>query len=493
MSQQRIIIGFAIGLLAFAFINLPSVDFWNAAEFQFLEIKSILKWSTGKNNFVVIKIPYSNNLKNHLDKILAQDFFSVILIYDSKKFPLKNKNDLSKIQIIDEQEIKNLNRDEHNHSYFIDPKFDKIHQYQAKQNPSKSNLALIFEDYPECQAQKIINYIKDKRVSYLPTINFWLLIFALILGLIYKTMFASYRLFFCSTLISTSLILGQIVYWIFNLHLGLLEFICLNFLIYFFSYWNLEEKVDIQDNSPRLVMPSQSISEFINEEPKVNYRETFDLLENNNIDLAMQIEEKTVTNLHIIYDKIIELEKSTNLSHKELLKINLVKHNIVELIDEIDTILFNLIPLKSEGEEGFINVLELLASKIYILSQGKIQINLMTEVPQLNIANQSKSNIYRIVQKVLELISRSNAVILKSETEILKIDFYIAIDSNEKLRFKIKYFALPINNRLCKDEIEEIQLRAGSGDKEIQIQFGNLGLLEIDQKIDNLIEIVISS
>ena len=152
----------------------------------------------------------------------------------------------------------------------------------------------------------------------------------------------------------------------------------------------------------------------------------------------MQFQEKTLRSVEAVQEKISELLESEEISDRDAIKVSLLRHGFDNLIEDIDAILFNLVPFKFEGEQGLINIIELYASKIFLLSKGKLQIGIETEFPVLKFEKNQKINIYRILQKLVDLIRETNTDKIGRG---LNIGINISSDPNDKrmIKFRVSY------------------------------------------------------
>jgi hypothetical protein len=161
-------------------------------------------------------------------------------------------------------------------------------------------------------------------------------------------------------------------------------------------------------------------------------------LEDHFEDIALQFQEKTLRSVDAVQEKISELLESNEIADKDAIKVSLLRHGFDNLIEDIDAILFNLVPFKFEGEQGLINIIELYASKIFLLSKGKLQIGIETEFPVLKFEKNQKINIYRILQKLVDLIRDTNTDKIGRGLNI-GINISTSADDKRMLKFRISY------------------------------------------------------
>ena len=125
-------------------------------------------------------------------------------------------------------------------------------------------------------------------------------------------------------------------------------------------------------------------------------------------EMALDFEERCHESIYTIQEKLMDLLADNVLSERDNLRLGLIKHNFDHLLAEIDKNLFSQVPLRFEGEEGFINVLEIYAAKIYQQTKSKVQIQITSDVPSINLPMHEKLNIFRVIENIVTMVLRTN-------------------------------------------------------------------------------------
>jgi hypothetical protein len=414
------------------------------------------------------------------------------------------------------------------------------------------NIALVSPEISEKQLTRLINYIEDRQIQLIQLPSFLLLVLLLALAVGYNLVILPARAFGFLILTGVAVVASQLVFSFSDIHLSIASFIIGNIFILAFSslefvdfgnfYQNLsklrfalpqvdnfkKETIESLDqfvynnkdasdfkasSVATQVLQTQTITQFV-ETPPVqetlasqnlnitnnldnsksdNLAKLFTQIEINNEETALLLEEKTINAFNSINEKIDELLESPSLGERDLVKASLLKHSINDLLQELDGVLFNLVPFRFETENGLIGIFELLAAKVYSLSQGKMQFSIQTETIDLKLFNEQKYAVYRVIQKLLELISLSNSRLINDEDLTMDIDLNISFDKHQRLRFSIQYTGLPINDKNHKATVEEILKRVKSIEGGAQLTLGNTSLVDLDRVSEVSIELKLFS
>ena len=520
MTQRRILIGSMIGILTFTLLSWISPNTWNVLETQLLQGRSQLRLFNpfSKVNYLVLDFnnedqsEFSNRssaeqkeiLMNLISELAIKEAKSITIAID-KANPLDIDNlDLeiaigslnTQAQTIKVNDIETIVKQKSGPTLWLDRKQHNLARHPAEDLlndmiPAKSitnqNIIIVSPrlELSNEDLNLVINNLSDRWVTYLPIhslIKFALFIISGIFmaALIYWARIVS---FFALSIIA--MIIGQIALTLLNVHIetislitGLISILLLSNLfdlklndaINRRDFFQKKQDSDPKDlSNPAIVMTAQ---------PKANY---FHEQESNFEDITLEFQEKTIKSINAVQEKLEELIESETLSERDRTKLSLLKHNFNHMIEEMDAILFNLVPFRFEGTKGLIGLIELYASKLFLLSKGKIQISIETEFPSLKLELDQKINSYRILQRIIELIKITNEDRASSG---MVISINIHSSKTEKLRFRISYEGTAVNANTNNFKINEVYKRIASL-SEANIDFGSN---ELSKNLTNHIE-----
>lgn len=492
MDQRRALIGSLIGVLVFTVLTWVSNNTWEALETQLLQGQSAISlFSQNRySNFVVFDFDESSKfdfaekidteqkdfLLSLVTEFAAQNADTVYILVDKfnslgiveADFEVSLGEFQTKAKTISLKDIETKVIDQEGELWLDHKQYEfehhKIRELIEDNIPDKlisdSNILLIspqIQADPE-QISLLVNFLEKNWVIYTPLSKIALCVICIISGLFLATFVYWARIIAFFFLIIVTLISGQLGYSLWNTHIEIIPIIAGLVAILILS--NLFDLNLIAINRKEIFKSQVSKSSeedfsqvaisapFIREEKKPilispdssdNLRAKFFLeLEDNFEDIALEFQEKTLKSVDAVQEKISELLESEEVSDKDAIKVSLLRHGFDTLIEDIDAILFNLVPFKFEGEQGLINVIELYASKIFMLSKGKIQIGIETEFPVLKFERNAKVNIYRILQRLVDLIKEANA---DKIARGINIGINICADANDKnlIRFRVSY------------------------------------------------------
>jgi hypothetical protein len=199
-------------------------------------------------------------------------------------------------------------------------------------------------------------------------------------------------------------------------------------------------------------------------------------------EIAIEFEEQCFDKIDLIQNKLIELLSENEMSERDNLRLGLIKHNFDQLLTQIDRNHFDMTPFRTEAQQGFINVLEHLATKIYYQTKSKVQIQLESSITKLELRLQDKINIFRILENIFSLIVAININHLRTALEIkTKISH-----QNNSLLFSIYYQGEDLSKYKSSNELQESMKRIASiKGARLNIE-NNQGLNQIHLGIKNI-------
>lgn len=545
MDRRRILIGSMIGLLSFTLISWISPNTWDALETQLLEGRSSIRLVNpfGKTNYSIIEYKENDlftlenktldeqkqSLMNLVSELAVQDAGSITIItdkynslgIDNLDLEIATGDSNTTNKIIKIENIETVIKEESGPTLWLDRKQHNLDRFStadlgAGNLPPKSIRGknfIIISPKTEISSDKlnlVVNFLTDRWVNYLQINPIIMCVSLIIIGVFLASIIYWARIVAFFILSTITLILGQIIFAIFNTNIETvpllagftcalitsnlfdLNLISVNKNNFFQSIQNPNNKsqsiseVTLAAAVPLLQAGSgASIPESMKEIRAKFFHEQESILE----DIALEFQEKTIKSVNSVESKIEELSESDQLSERDRTKVALLKHNFDHLIEEIDSILFNLVPFKFENEKGLVGLLELYASKAFLLSKGKVQISIESEFPNLKLELDQKINAYRIIQKLIELIKEVN-------TDKLSSGMLIAINlhsnKNGKLKIRISYEGIPIDANINNFKINDIYKRI-AGMSEASIDFGNSAIANIAKNLTNHIELEFKS
>jgi hypothetical protein len=492
MDQRRALIGSLIGILVFTIITWVNSRTWESLEKQLLQGQSAISLfnKSRYSEYVIFDFDKNSKLEfaekteqeqkefllslitligsqNAKQTYLVVDKFNLLDIQDQDlEISLDQTSMLAKILDFSDVQPKLITADG---ELWLDQKQYENYQYSTKELveetiPSKlipGSKVIVISPELNLETEDInllINYLNKNWVTYCRLPKIILFIICTFSGVFLAAFIYWARILVFFSLVLFTIFCGQITYNTYNLHLetipAIVSFIGILLLSNLFDLnliaINRKEVFKSQtENNPTINEFSQiNLSKpFLPLNPtppmpiiEANYSKSklFLELENHFEDIALQFQEKTLRSVEAVQEKISELLDSAEMPDKDAIKVSLLRHGFDNLIEDIDAILFNLVPFKFEGEQGLINIIELYASKIFLLSKGKLQIGIETEFPALKFERNQKINIYRILQKLVDLIKDTNTDKIGRG---LNIGINISTDANDKrmLKFRVSY------------------------------------------------------
>lgn len=514
MNQRRILIGAMVGVFIFTLMSI----FFDAKtafslENQVIQGRSLFKVFKNPPNFLVIE--FDENSKYELFARSSEDqkqaiinlISEISLTHPEKTYLLiKNDNplmldssdlqdsldqDLGAVEITKLEEVETNIHDSKGRDLILDQEaypFELISSDDVNSaNFQKRNLqdtkVLIIS--PEIASDKnkislLINFLEAKWLNFIKIPSLILLVCDILFGILFAALlyWARLAVLFASTVIM--LALGQLTFSLLNTHIETIPFLASILGIFIITnifdlnlgsiYRKEFLKSQAEENESKTKkLYEKSIPEIINEQSKKKEEKIanpelvkelrtkfFYELESNLEDIALSFEERTVRSINNIQDKFTELLSSSELGERDKTKIDIIKHNFNNMIEEIDAILFNLVPFRFENKSGLLSLLEVYAGKVFVLSKGKVQIITETDIPSLRLEIGQKINTYRIIQKLIELIKENNQ---ERAVTGLRISIDIVSNIDDMINFKITYEGKAINTTANSYKLKEIYRR----------------------------------
>jgi len=176
--------------------------------------------------------------------------------------------------------------------------------------------------------------------------------------------------------------------------------------------------------------------------------------------IALDFQESTVTKLTDLHSKISELLTAPDVNERTKTHLKIIQYDFNKTIDEFDTLLFNLVPFKFESGQGLLDSLQILAQKQSHLNKGIPRIEINSRIPMLKFDLDYKVNVYRIIQKLIDIIIESNRGEATFSNISIDIDYQDPI--NRVVFFKLNYDGKPVDGSTTDYRLMEIYKRASS-------------------------------
>jgi signal transduction histidine kinase len=552
VNTRRLLIGGFIGIFSFTFLTLIDKASWQGLEKQILESRSIFSFNARDDKSYILSFDKNSESKFESESEESQKEYLVNLIKIlsqegvlSVSFALSNLSrdridDLDLIlnlndygvpvsflqneKIISETVLKNelkwLNRSQ------LSPQEHSIEEFLSGKLPSSHLLdknILIktgITNNPELK-EKIklwLNQINSNWLSYLGLSPLFLLVFISTFGAACTSVIYTGRilLFFGSALLY--LLIGQIFFSVFQIHLETVPFLATSTLTFLLSnLFDLNYKfldLDLrkyfkkntfslpeENKSPNDTITIKALNQvsqekFRNEKIKdfdeQELRRKFYCEQENYLEsLALAIQENTIQALVGIEDRLSELEDS-ELNEKQTRSLGIIKYDFNKVIDELDAILFNLSPFQFELEKGLIDSFILLSQKINYLSRGKIRVNIQTKIISLKLDKDIKINVYRIIERLLDLIKYYKRLEPKIESlnNLTNVVINIQTGIGEDLIIKIHHDGTRLDKEITDYRLKEIFQRCKCIKASLEL---GQNLNNQDQSLINRIELKVPS
>ncbi len=171
--------------------------------------------------------------------------------------------------------------------------------------------------------------------------------------------------------------------------------------------------------------------------------------------LAKDFQQRTVAPLSNIQNQLEEILDRVELDITNQTKLELIKYDFEKVINELDTLLFTMVPFQFESGRGILDPLDIYARKITEIYRGKPRIYLSPNAAHVELSSEEKANLFRIVQRLVECIIEENGK--HSGLTHINIDVMHAANN---LTIKMTYDGLPIREIASNTKLREVARRA---------------------------------
>ena len=284
------------------------------------------------------------------------------------------------------------------------------------------------------EAKILANYMSTKWIKYFRIPSFLIFFLLVAMGILFVLSTYPARIFSFLAFNALVFIGGQFLYSIFGLHIETMPLVASSTLILLLSVLVdvntifLKEKLKAETGQ---IGPEVSREIFVRTQPDNTEEELrrkfYCELEDSNENVALALQEKTITELMTIQNRIEEMVMNNGLSEEAASNLRLLNMDFNKTMDELDNILFKLVPFQLEKDKGLLNPIQHLADKVVYKSKGVTKAKVVTDLKNLRLDNDIKVNVYRILERLVELlIEKSKATELKISVEdragVLNID-----------------------------------------------------------------------
>ncbi len=171
--------------------------------------------------------------------------------------------------------------------------------------------------------------------------------------------------------------------------------------------------------------------------------------------LAKDFQQRTVAPLSSIQNQLEEILDRVELDITNQTKLELIKYDFEKVINELDTLLFTMVPFQFEAGRGILDPLDIYARKITEIYRGKPRIYLSPNAAHVELSSEEKANLFRIIQRLVECIIEENGK--NSGLTHINID---VIHAGGNLTIKMTYDGLPIREIATNAKLREVARRA---------------------------------
>lgn len=536
MNQKRIIVGCLIGILSFTIVSWISPNSWKGVEGFLLSTQSLLRILNPfqKSKYTVFEFTEDEKI-NLADKTVAQQkelilnlitelsskgAESVDLVVSQNNVYQFSDSDLelaiggtdTMYRSLSSKDIEEDMVREEEANLWLDQK-----QYNIKKRPVSDILRTDFDKEvvnqqkiiilsPKIELNKnglslIINYLSDRWVNYVPLNPFFSFTLLIAAGIFLTALIYWARVISFIAISASLLILGQIGLSLFNTHLEIVPLlVALTSILIVSSLFDLNLfNFEFQNifNKKLPISPRAKTSEEPQRVPATPLVETSDNVNHNQIaaiqatvfrqqeqlleDIALSFQERAVPSVVSMQKNIADIISSNTMIASDPAQLNLLQNDFNQLVEEIDTILFDLVPFKFEDERGLICLLEIYATKLYGQTDHKVHLMIETEFSKLRLSSDERINSYRIIQKLVELILENNT--RNSESKFM-INLQLMVE-NHNLVCKINYEGKPVRSDSAK--LIDLNKRQGTLTK-ANINYGITELADLAENIINRLE-----
>jgi hypothetical protein len=544
MNQRRILIGAMIGVLAFNILTWVKNSTWTALEDQLILGRSALRFYNpySEVNYLVYSFDEENKfrLANQPLEEQKETFLNIISDFSFRGAKsitlLVNNNNAyniedidieiatselnNKFRIITTNEIEKRKKNSNNENLTLDRSKNNIKFFTVnkllinkteKFEFTNKNVLLISPrvELDEKEANLIINYLEDRWLHYIKIPSLIMLTLLVMAGILIAAFIYWARIIAFFIMVTGVLIFGQFIFSTINVHIETLPLLsALTGILILSNLFDL----NLAAINHKQIFKSKEDQDLPKEQKKVStiptpfiqvvkegdiasgslkdMRSKFFLDQESNLEeIALEFQEKTVKSINTINEKLNELLESNQMIDRDKIRLSLIKHNFDQMIEEIDAILFNLVPFRFEGQQGLINLLELYANKLFLLSKSKLQLSIKTEFPIIKLELQQRVNSYRVIHRLIQLIIEANQDEIKYSG--LNIGISILADKDAKMKFKISYEGMPIDSTNGGFKLKEVYRRLESLNSELNL--GQNNSTSFKTKLTNHIEFKMSN
>lgn len=536
MNQKRIIVGCLIGILSFTIVSWISPNSWKGLEGFLLSTQSFMRIVNPfqKSDYTVFEFTEDEKI-NLADKTISEQkelILNLITELSSKGVKsidlVLSQNNIYKFVDSDLElaiggtdtmyrslSSKDIEEDmirEEEANLWLDQK-----QYNVNKRPVSDILRANFDKElvseqkiiilsPKIELSKnglssIINYLSDRWVNYVPLNPFFSFVLLIAAGIFLTALIYWARVISFFAISASLLILGQIGLSLFNTHLEIVPLLValasilivsslFDLNLFNFEFHNIFNKKPAMrpkakaSEDPRMVLASPFVEagEHVNHNQveamqTTVFRQQEQLLE----DIALSFQARAVPSVVSMQKNIADIISSNSMQSSDPAQLNLLQDDFNQLVEEIDTILFDLVPFKFEDERGLICLLEIYATKLYGQTNHKVHLMIETEFNKLRLASDERINSYRIIQKLIELILENNST--SSESKFM-INIRLTVEDHN-LVCRINYEGKPVSADSAK--LIDLNKRQGTLTK-AKINYGITELADIAENIINRLE-----
>lgn len=312
------------------------------------------------------------------------------------------------------------------------------------------------------------NYLSSNWLNYFKIPAFFALLALMAIGVLLVLAKSWVKAITAAAVLSAYFVFGQLVFSFLGVHIETAPFIVAMVLIFLLASlvdyslvtFSLKEKLRfVADNQPstrpgssaemateidnKMVLPGNNISDKIlsglnivstgsQEEQKRSFADQEERYET----IALTIQEKTVQSLMDLQGKVDEILLNDSHSSSGKSDLHLLNYDINKTMDDLDNILFDLVPFHLEKDRGVIDPIQHLADKVLYKSGGAMRATFTSDIDHVELDKDLKISFYRILQNIIDLI------IVKSRGTNAHIDLSI---NNNWLKTIITYDGLNVN------------------------------------------------
>ncbi len=304
------------------------------------------------------------------------------------------------------------------------------------------------------------NYLTGKWLEFFKFPGFLFLLLMMGFGVFMVLVKTQIRLIASLAFVAAYCLLAQLLYMAAGLNLetspllfGIALIVLVSHLIDFnLETFSLKEKIKFISNpnqeETRLEQPKElqaknlikslytNVTKAKIDEAKLKDLSYYTELEENLEAYALELQEKTVKSVMDLQTRIDRMLLSGLIDQDTTNELHLVNYDFNKTMDDLDNILFDMVPFQLEKGNGIMDPIRHLADKVLYKSKGAMRATLSADIEQLDLSRNTKVNTYRILQKLIDI------VIEKSRGTNIAIEMGLR---GNKLKFAITYDGININ------------------------------------------------